>query len=279
MAEKRGRKKSTYVQKKSIFLVALILVLVLAGGTLAKYVFNGDGEVLIFANRFYFSSNLLTKDESSYTLNMATEEVSFTLRNYDDVLRPSEESFSYTISVKCEGEEGTGGAVLDTTSGEFAAGVVASKTIKLSGLTEGKTYVVTAVGDSAADTDSTLDGYRKTIEARFIISENNIEIYQEVDTSNDAYVLLNVWTENLAGDVTINYPTGLIPDNTDSVMEDATPNYNKSTGKYVSNSFVDSTNFKEGYSSYSYRFFIDEASAEYKFTVILNDGTTNYTAQ
>ena len=73
-------------------------------------------------------------------------------------------------------------------------------------------------------------------------TENNF--YQNV-SENEPYICLVIWTENVSGNVTIEFPDGLIPDNTCAGMEDVLTD----SGKF--------TIYCGAYTSYEFRFFKD----------------------
>jgi hypothetical protein len=78
--------------------------------------------------------------------------------------------------------------------------------------------------------------------------------------------LLTVWSEGYSGNVTIDIPDGVIPDNTDSVMRTAV------TG----GEFEDNKTFKDkAYASHTYRFFVTGESVTVdSFTVKYDNGKT-----
>jgi hypothetical protein len=96
-------------------------------------------------------------------------------------------------------------------------------------------------------------------------------VYKELDTTNDEYVLLTVWTEGYSGNVKVEYPNTLIPDNTNSVMRTVSQGYG----------IVDTVSFSgtNKYSSHVYRFFADDtvqsALDVEKFTVSYGDDFKN----
>jgi hypothetical protein len=74
---------------------------------------------------------------------------------------------------------------------------------------------------------------------------------------SQGYVDGDVSNENV--DVTIKFPQGLVPDNTDSVMENV---------KVADGEVADSTSFKNGsYDSHVYRFFVTGDNASKKFSL------------
>ena len=82
------------------------------------------------------------------------------------------------------------------------------------------------------------------------------------------YVLLTVWTEDLCGTVSIDFPDGLIPDATDPRMKEV---YNYSGGKYVRGQFEDEVSFVKSFSSHSYRFFKASNFNSCEFNVAIAD--------
>lgn len=234
-------------------LIALLAVCVLsfgAGRAYAKYVREKQGNGLIRAQEFYFTSDYLTPTGETYILNADTKQISFQLRNYDDQLRWSENNVSYEVTA-------TGGCTVVQPTGEMIipTGNDNSVTIELKNLTPGGTYTVTATGSA---------GYEATLQATFKVNQNTTGLYYQVDTaSNNDYVLLTVWSEDISSsNVTITYPDGLVPDNTNPNMRGLT------TG-----SSINITDFDD-YESRVYRFF-KEGTYSGTFSVKLdgNDAT------
>jgi hypothetical protein len=250
-----------------VLIIGIILFANVVGSiALARYIYHKDNAGLVRAQWFYFTSNLL-KDETElqyYSLAADTTELSFTLGNHEDNLRASEVGINYTVTV----EEGT----YDKSTGIFTQtedssqvvvkyddknglqltenedGTYESKnldvTVTLTNLASG-TYKVTAVGYTGDEEEK---GYYKTLTAIIHVEGEKI-LYKYLDNTNSQYVLLTVWSQGYQGDVTITYPAGLIPDNTDKVMENVKTN----------DVIIDQTTFsQDGYSSHTYRFFVPE---------------------
>ncbi|MBQ8184800.1 MAG: hypothetical protein IJ036_03330 [Lachnospiraceae bacterium] len=237
--------KSIRFDKYGVYFLLSLFVLLLIGGTVAKYIYETGGKNLFSAKNFYFSSNLLKEEAATYTLNSTATEVTFTLGNNADDLRCSEENITYVITVT----GGTTPATLNISEGILEKDIVSTESITLSGLKSGETYTVTAVGTTGEGNS----GYKKTLSATFTLSGATGNLYKYLDTSNSAYVMLTVWSENIHGDISVVYePDGLIPDNTDSVLRNVT---NYANGIYSRIIFEDTTNFQTAYSSYTYRFF------------------------
>lgn len=257
----------------------LIGIIALIGRIDAKYTNQKETEQLVSAKEFYFTSNLLTEKGSQYKLNSNSKSISFTLQNNFDELRFSEEDIEYTVTVEMKnpqsgeqlpkllknGEAEAEGSNLKT--GKLSKQAISKETITLTNLIKGKEYVVTAVGKA---------GYEKTLTATFTVADNEENVYKYLDTSNQDYVLLTIWTENAAGQATIQFnQNGLIPDQTDAVMQGI---INYAEGTYGAIQFTDKSNFSQTYASHTYRFFVDDANDLNinQFVVTFVNGNINY---
>lgn len=248
---KRNQKRTG---KLLIALLAVCIISFGAGRAYAKYIREQKGEGLIRAQEFYFTSDYLTASGETYILNADTESISFQLRNYDDSLRWSEHDISYEVTAG-DGAQlklTADGTASEKLTGSISSGDDNSVNVILTGLEAGKSYHVIAKGTA---------GYEATLQATFTVDENEIGLYKNVDTaSNDAYVLLTVWSEDIdSGNVTISYPNGLVPDNTNPDMATA-----KSSG---------TTSFTVPFGDYqsrTYRFF-KEGAYSGEFSVKLNE--------
>ncbi|MBE6788556.1 MAG: hypothetical protein E7539_02720 [Ruminococcaceae bacterium] len=260
--------KITHIKKGTAVIIAVIILIALIGGVFAKYIYDTAGGNLLSAKEFYFTSNLLKEETGKYVLNSTTTEVSFTLGNNADKLRFSEVDITYNVSIECENGGEVPQIIDSNTEHKLLGGSVNKATITLKNLAKGKTYIVTATGEN---------GYKQTLKAEFTVSDNDENVYKHLNTENDAFVLLTVWTDNVLGDLTVaTDSTGLIPDNTNPILREV---YNYSDGKYGAIEFADQANFDQTYSSYTYRFFVSEGSFNvdnFKVSVIKNE--TEYLA-
>ena len=240
--------KHSHIRKRTIIITVLVVLLFTVGGVFAKYIYNSGGMGLLSAKEFYFTSNLLTENTAKYVLNSKTTEISFTLGNNADKLRFSQDDIKYSITVGCKSGDSYPEENIKYADSEqvLSGGSVDTTSITLKGLTMGETYTVTATGKA---------GYKQTLKAEFTVSDKEENVHMHLDTSNDAFVLLTVWTHNMTGPLTVITPAGLIPDNTDPILRKV---YNYSGTEYGAVQFTDNTNFTEAYSSYTYRFFISE---------------------
>ena len=240
--------KHSHIRKRTIIITVLVVLLFTVGGVFAKYIYNSGGMGLLSAKEFYFTSNLLTENTAKYVLNSKTTEISFTLGNNADKLRFSQDDIKYSITVGCKSGDSYPEENIKYADSEqvLSGGSVDTTSVTLEGLTMGETYIVTATGRA---------GYKQTLKAEFTVSDKEENVHMHLDTSNDAFVLLTVWTHNMTGPLTVITPAGLIPDNTDPILRKV---YNYSGTEYGAVQFTDNTNFTEAYSSYTYRFFISE---------------------
>lgn len=219
-------------------LLSLSVAGIIGGVAYAKYIASLEANGTITTSDFYFKSNKLAAGGKEYTINSATTELSFTLENFADSLRVSENDINYTVNV-------TGGASLDITSGTLVAnGAPAEVTITLSGLAPGNNYTVTAVGNGK---------FVETLSATFKVNAPKTNVFKKLE-DHSHFILVTVLTENVTGAASISIPSGLIPDNTDPIM---------STLTLSDTAINDSTTFSAPYSSYSYRLFKSDPSSSY----------------
>lgn len=269
-ASDSGRKKA--VSAHGVVIALLVLVALLLGGVAAKYALSKDGVSIFSAKEFYFTSNLLVKGGEDYVLNTDAQSITLTLGNNADRLRWSDDDVNYEVSVTAS--DGSSPS-LDAATGSLPGGQVSAGSVTLSGLKPGVTYTVTAQGYTGDKSEGVqLFGYKETIKATFEISDGAKNVYKHVDATDPNFVTLTVWTQNLAGEVAVAFPDGLVPDDTDKALAGATVGY--LDGLYQGGSFTDATSLANVYSSRSYRFFVLDATgvADSSFTVTLKDGNS-----
>lgn len=237
---KTSRFPGSLTSRLILLLAASLLVCV--GIVAAKYIQNASGDSVFHAPEFYFYSNRLSATPKSYTLNSDVTSVSFILTNYADDLRFSELDIEYSIQVTDDDGNDSQSAVLIVTGDSTLTGKVKSLvTVDLTNLKPGVTYTVTATGTA---------GYTQTLTANFTVSDKDENVYKHLDTTHDEYIVLTVWTHNVTGPLTIDFPAGLIPDNTNPGMEGV---QNFKEGAYKADKFT-VVGFPK-YSSQTYRFF------------------------
>lgn len=244
MARKRKLRKN----RISYTILSLAGILILAGlfvGISAKYVHQESKMSPLASEKFYFTSDVLSETGNSYTLADNATEITFELRNYADDLRWSDSALSYNYSVT------------DTTNKEVAKGngtitynnsQKSAVTITISKLSAG-TYTITASSERP---------YKKTLTGTFTIPEESTEIsYSINDNTGSPYALLTVSTQNYDGNISINWPEGVIPDSTQDAFAKISTYEN---GNYKSGSV---TVKMQKYFSNTYRFFKVNSSNQY----------------
>ena len=239
----------------SLYLLVLVLLVALVGGTLAKYFSSRDAEGTVRAKMFYFTSDFLNGTERK--LNPGVTEVTFTVGNHEDDLRYAEMDISYAVTVSPALADGN--VICDTTT--LAGGSIKDGTITLKGMTAGTTYTVTV--EAIGGAKNSMGGYKKTLTGTIVVrDEGNVYKYLK---DEGTHVILTVWAQGYTGTVNVGYPDGIIPDNTDSVMKDVKTN---------GDSFDDSTSFAiDSDASHDYRFFYSGT------TPSINDFTVTYSGK
>ncbi|MBE6642445.1 MAG: hypothetical protein E7615_02185 [Ruminococcaceae bacterium] len=254
----KNNNKHSHIKKRTVIIAAVTVLLLTVGGVFAKYIYNTDGMNVVSAKEFYFTSNLLAEGNQKYVLNpnpdTETANISFTLGNNADKLRFSQDNISYSVTVETKNGSPVPTVIYSDSEKVLNGGAVDSTTVTLNGLQMGETYTVTATGTA---------GYKQTLKAEFYVSAKNEVVHKHLDTSNDAFVVLTVWSENVKGELTIEVQkSGLIPDNTDSILGNV---YNYLNGSYTEmtgeNAISDTQNFTDTYSSYTYRFFVSDSTS------------------
>ena len=186
----------------------------------AKYVQTKDNTATAAAVNAYFTSDLL--DGTTHTISPnsdGTASVTFRLQNHADELRYSEADLTYTVTVD-------NGATVSPDGGTIQAGKNHDADITLSGLKAGQSYTVTA---------TTSEPYVMKLTGTIQVSAVNSGITVSTEDKTQ-YVLVTVSTADYSGNVTLNYPAGLIPDNTDSMMASWTTGKAAQTFKMDANS-------------------------------------------
>lgn len=272
MYKGKYRKRHSHIRKRTVILSVLLVLLLAVGGVFAKYVYDSGGMNLLSAKEFYFTSNLLTENTAKYVLNSTTTEISFTLGNNADKLRFSQDDIKYEITVECKSGESYSEENIKYGDDQLVlvGNGVDQTTVTLQNLKMGETYIVTATGRA---------GYKQILKAEFFVSDKEENVYKHLYTSNSAYVLLTVWTENVTGSLKIGVTKeGLIPDNTDPALRNV---FNYNDGEYGTMEITDSDNYKAAFSSYTYRFFVS-GSSSYSvedFNVFIENSGTTYLAK
>ena len=259
----------------------LTVVCILAFGAFivyAKYIQTSQYNDAVTAKEFYFSSDVMdggvheipALDVAEDGTTSAT--LTFHLMNHEDQLRYSEVAVDYNVTWKEENgnaSETSGNGI--NLSGQIVAGKghgdqtsdqtndkTNDKTVTISGLEQGKTYTVTATATAP---------YTKTLTATIRVQQKNAELQASVSDHGN-YIEVTVWTADKAKTIRlINHAAGLIPDNTDSFLE----NMQTGTGNSGENQSVSVALGSNA--SHVFRFFKSNAEKSYTATV-LNDVVT-----
>ncbi len=247
----RKAKKKSVDTVTAVFAVVLVLLVILAGAVIGRYLHQLRSEGSIRAKEFYFTSDFL--DGGIHTLAPGSTEITFTLGNHADKLRFSEVDITYEVTVTPADSASSPIVEYENGGKKLTKDTEKDDKVTIKNLNSG-TYTVTATGAG---------GYKKALTATIVVPARESAVYKYLDTTNSEYVLLTVWAQGYQGEVTIQPPEKLIPDNTDSVMESVT------TGA----EFTDRTSFNDnGYCSHTYRFFGGGVTAE-NFTVTYGSQT------
>lgn len=249
MARRKKRKK-----RIGWNILSLAGILVLAGlfvGLSAKYAHQETAMNPVTSKSFYFTSDVLSEEGSSYTLSSDTTKITFELRNYEDDLRWSDSDIEYSYNVTKSD---------DNSSERRGSGTIAysvsdksEESITINDLKAG-TYTVTAEATKP---------YSKTLTGTFTIPSEDAELsYTVSDQSGSPYALLTISTGNYSGKITISWPTGVIPDGTQDIFS--------SVNTYQSGSYTAGTVSvtMKPYSSNTYRFFKTDPQIQYTTATI-----------
>ena len=204
--EKNQTKRTSMALRVGLLLLAVVVLF--NGYTLAKYYMEKEQKEPIIAKNFYFESDLLavsTGTMPQYTLKAGVDDISFSLMNYPDELRTSEVDISYTAVLTKDGAEEK------TTSGTIAAGKN-SVDVVFENLSAGN-YIVTA---------KATDPYTQTLQGRFTIVDANDGLSCSVsDAPRSPNLKVTITTTDYSGNIVISWPAGVLPDNTDPLLQRA----------------------------------------------------------
>ena len=230
-------------------------------GVYAKYVKKNDTTGGVKAKAFYFQSDLLTEETAVYNLSSDTTSVNFTLQNFADALRVTEDNINYTVTVTTTGE-GIPNAELSGITSSLQGNTTDTDTLTLSNLKPGGSYLIEVVGEA---------GYISNLSAQIDIMPYPEIVYKHV-TENASEIILTVWTENVSGNVLISFNgTGLIPDTT---MPQLATLYNLEAGSYKAfENYDDPTEDLAANTTRHYRFWKDTGFAGGEFTVTVGEKT------
>lgn len=203
---------SSFTKRRKLLLLLVLIAaaVVLARGISARYVLQEKKAGVAVAKEFYFTSDLLGEGtDNTYTIDAGTESFDIKLFNYEDKFRVTANAIKYEVVV-------TGGTVDNTAkasiTGELqtlvgGGGNEAVITVKPNGTAP---VVVTATSTSP---------YKKVLKATFNLASGNQ--YTIEDKADNTAAVLTITCTDIADSAkgktfTIELPTGVIPDATDS---------------------------------------------------------------
>lgn len=177
--------------------LAVAVVLALAGFAAARYVMQQQEDGLATATDFYFTSDYLKEGGASYYIDPSTKDFAIELRNYADDLRTTSGDISYKV-------ETTNAAATDAGAGMLARGAQSTAKVTVTPNSEVQEFTVTATSTSP---------YAQTLTATFIRAKGNH--YTVEDAPGNAAAVLTMTCADSGGPITLDLPSGVIPDATD----------------------------------------------------------------
>lgn len=251
---KSAKNKLTKIQPWLFLLCGILLLAMTFAGFYAKYVYQTSEKKSPIAERFYFTSDYLSKDGKTYNLTSNTTQLTFELRNYQDELESADSDIEYSYTVKKNNAE------IKNATGTIKKQANGKNSITIDGLSAGK-YVVTAAAQSP---------FKETLTGTFIIPEESKSLdYKVSDSKQSAYILLEISTDAYEGKIKIQWPDGLIPDSTQKIFEGV---QNLNNGKYTKGNITVQVG---KYSANTYRFFKEDTDKEYSEKDITVEKVTN----
>ena len=194
-----------------VVIVVSLLAALLAGMVVAKYVMETKREPLFTAKSFYLESDLLSSETNpQYTLQAGVDTIEFNLMNYPDDLRVSEVDIRCTATLTRTTADGD--SVLLTQEVVLEKNEKTMKPVKFDDLKPGD-YTVKV----------TSSPYSLTLQGRFTVVGLDTEVAFSVsDNAQSPRLLVTVTTTDYAGDIIIEWPEGVLPDNNDPLLALAT---------------------------------------------------------
>lgn len=222
----------------------------------AKYINQSttDGN-LVKAKAFYFESDLLDGDIHRVTAlnDDGTASVTFHLMNYADKERISEVDINYKVSITSS--DNATNLIINNPNGTLSKNNESDTEVTIGNLKQGVIYTITA---------TTNNTYEKTLSATIDVRNVETGLSATVEDKTD-YIEVTVYTKDESkNEISLKYCTGLIPDNTDILMENA----KISSAEEIS--FGLNAN-----SSHVFRFFKKNTSNKYEVKVNGNEVSIN----
>ena len=267
MNENEKKRKSPILARPWILALALVLVggLIALAPVAAKYLTGrSEPQEIVDTYDFYFRSNYLTDETTppEIRVNAGVTSVDVELYNFEDELRIADLQINYVVTVQ---EEGASQPTTVSTD-HLTADTKDTKTVTISGLENGKTYTVTAVGTN---------GYSKTLRAKLVVDAVESKVYMSLQQTGSFGLIrtyeLTVWTVGDAqGTATIGY-RGL-----------TTPLTGSWPASVSTSSFTygtDSTSFTGKNQSQQYTFIALGTLTLDDFSASITDGVTTWTGE
>lgn len=195
-----------------IVIAAAGILLFFAGIAAARYMKQERQSGIVEAQTFYFTSDLLKEDEAAatYFIDPMAESFKFELCNFADSERVTSADITYRVSVTGGTVEG-GGAMFE---GSINAGTGSAVPISvIPTLRPGNSGGTLELEEIKVVAESVLP-YRKTLTGVFKRQMGNQYMVQD-EVGHNAAVLIMVCADG-AKDITVNLPSGVIPDEADS---------------------------------------------------------------
>lgn len=280
--DKKITRKYWGTGRMAIFLIVLSIAVFGMTVVAARYIHSTERSDTAAAKEFYFVSDLLDGNTHEITAfrnsnGDVSGSVTFHLMNHEDELRYSGVNIEYAVTMKeVQGTEGESTEqeinLVDETSGNTeesaitgtgVTGTLSKDGIKdasvtINGLEPGKTYEISA---------TTKNTYEKTLTGRIEVKALDLTVNASINDQK-SYIELTVWTADYAGDITIQYCSGLIPDNTNPLMADA-----KRAGSTDGGQFTVNKNNMGANASHVFRFFRESGSSSKQYEASVAEGT------
>lgn len=250
------KKRQTKGNKTIKLLILFCIVMAMSAVVAAKYIDQTANNDAVTAKEFYFTSDILDGQAHKITADQSdqTAKINIQLTNHADELRFSEVDIDYVVTLKDQ-TNGKDIALNNTNSanatGKIGKGKCNEKSVTISGLEPGKTYEITA---------TTNNTYRKTLKGTVEVSDTDNKIHQKILDEKE-YIEVTIWTVDYSGEIKLEYPQGLIPDNTDEWMAAA-----KSATDTSQTLTLESDKIKEN-TSHTFRFFKENTDSTYNVRV------------
>lgn len=186
--------------------LAVAVVLALAGFAAARYVMQQQQDGLATATDFYFTSDYLKEsgENATYFIDPGTESFAVELRNYADDLRTTSGDISYKV-------ETTYATATDAGAGKLVGSAQSTAKVTVTPNSEVQEFAVTATSTSP---------YAQTLTATFILAKGNH--YTVEDASGNTAAVLTMTCADSGGSITLNLPSEVIPDATDGRVSENT---------------------------------------------------------